>query len=440
MTAALERLFESHLAEVTARTDRALAAAGCDALVVGAGLPHLQFLDDRQYPFRANPHFSLWVPLPDAPGSLLIHVPGRRPQLVFHQPEDYWHKPPELPAERWLEQFELHIVRSPEEARAFVPRGSAYVGEVSAVAPDWGFAALNPERLLDQLHYDRACKTAYEIECLRRASMLGARAHRAAERAFRAAASEFEIHLAYLAASGLREEELPYGNIVALNRGAATLHYTTLSRVRPPARHSLLIDAGAQFRSYACDITRTHAADGGPFAALIAALEAAQLELCALVRAGTHYPAIHLAAHLSIGRILHEQGLVRCTAESAVESGLTSVFFPHGVGHLLGLQVHDIGGFMADRDGRTQAPPPGHPYLRLTRRLEPGMVVTIEPGIYFIDLLLAAARNDARGRDIDWERVLELHPAGGVRIEDDVVATSGEPENLTRRAFAALQH
>jgi Xaa-Pro dipeptidase len=440
MTEVLDRLFAAHLAEMTARADRALAATGCDALVIGAGLPRLQFLDDRPYTFRANPHFSQWVPLADAPGSLVIYVPGRRPQFIFHQPEDYWHTPPEMPTAAWIDHFEVSVVRSADGAREFVPQASAYIGEPFPAAADWGCGAVNPPRLLDQLHYDRARKTPYEVECLRRASMLGARAHRAAERAFRAGAAEFEIHLAYLAACGLREEELPYGNIIAQNRGAATLHYTTLSRIRPAERHSLLIDAGAQFRSYACDITRTYAAGDGPFAALVAALESAQLELCGLVRPGTEYVAIHLAAHLRIARILREQGVIRCTAETAVESGLSSVFFPHGIGHLLGLQVHDIGGFQADRDGRSIAPPPGHPYLRLTRRVEPGFVVTIEPGIYFIDLLLAAARSDARGRDIDWDRVAALHPAGGARIEDDVIATHDDPENLTRRAFAALQH
>ena len=78
------------------------------------------------------------------------------------------------------------------------------------------------------------------------------------------------------------------------------------------------------------------------------------------------------------------------------------------------------------------------PICTTSRTLAPGTVVTIEPGLYFIDLLLAKARADGRGRDIDWRRVGELAPFGGVRIEDDVVAASGETENLTRDAFAGL--
>jgi Xaa-Pro dipeptidase len=97
----------------------------------------------------------------------------------------------------------------------------------------------------------------------------------------------------------------------------------------------------------------------------------------------------------------------------------------------LGLQVHDVGGVLAER-------PEGHPYLRLTRMLEPGVVVTVEPGLYFIDSLLTAAHADSRRGYIDWNQVEALRPFGGIRIEDNVVTTQGAPENLTRDAFADL--
>ncbi len=82
--------------------------------------------------------------------------------------------------------------------------------------------------------------------------------------------------------------------------------------------------------------------------------------------------------------------------------------------------------------------PEGHPYLRLTRMLEPGVVVTVEPGIYFIESLLAAAHADARRAHIDWAVVEELKPFGGVRIEDNVATTASKPENMTRDAFARV--
>jgi Xaa-Pro dipeptidase len=155
------------------------------------------------------------------------------------------------------------------------------------------------------------------------------------------------------------------------------------------------------------------------------------------VRPGRDYREIHLAAHSEIAGILVAHGIVRCTPEAAVADGLTSVFFPHGIGHLLGLQVHDVGGLMAGPQGGTRPRPEGHAYLRLTRDLEAGFVVTIEPGIYFIESLLARAAADVRSRTIDWQRVEALKPFGGIRIEDNVVAGPGAPRNLTREAFAA---
>jgi len=125
------------------------------------------------------------------------------------------------------------------------------------------------------------------------------------------------------------------------------------------------------------------------------------------------------------------------TPESMVESGVTATFFPHGLGHYLGLQVHDVGGFQADERGGVVARPPGHPYLRLTRTLDAGHVVTIEPGLYFIDLLLAALRQKPQARDVNWAKVEAFRPYGGIRIEDDVACTGDAPENLTRDAFAA---
>ena len=114
------------------------------------------------------------------------------------------------------------------------------------------------------------------------------------------------------------------------------------------------------------------------------------------------------------------------------------MFFPHGIGHLLGLQVHDVGGTQQRLRRRQQIERPyNHPFLRLTRKLEDGCVVTVEPGFYFIDQLLDEAKQKPLGSMIDWERVEQLKPFGGIRIEDDVVARPGTSENLTRPAFAA---
>jgi Xaa-Pro dipeptidase len=276
---------------------------------------------------------------------------------------------------------------------------------------------------------------------MRRASMLGATAHTAAERAYRAGASEYEIHMEFCRAIGQREEELPYNNIVAFNRNAAVLHYQFLDR-RPPTeteRHSLLIDAGAACNGYASDITRTYSYRDREFAELISRLDRTQQELCQAVAPGVDYKEIHMLAHRKLAGLLREADFISGSAEEAVASGLSSVFFPHGIGHLLGLQVHDAGGFMRDASGALIEKPAGQPYLRLTRVLEPGFVVTIEPGIYFIESLLEATHGNGIAGRINWPRVDAFRKFGGIRVEDDVAVTADGRENLTRNAFAALK-
>ncbi len=433
----LDNLYADHLQTVMARTDRSLAATGFDALVIQAGTPPVQFLDDQDYPYKVNPHFKAWVPIVDNPRSVLIYRPGSRPRVLFHRPDDFWHAAPELPTESWVNAIELTSMRDPATAHeAWATLGRvAYIGS-GADAGDG--PACNDADLLARLHYDRAVKTPYELECMRRASLLGAQGHRAALAAFRQGVSEYDAHMAYLAGCRQREEEMPYNNILAYNEHAAVLHYQHLDRRAPLPLRSFLIDAGAQYRGYASDITRTYAAAPGRFAELIELVNAAQLRLCDEILAEHDYRDVHLTAHRLLGDALRDIGLTALSGADALERGITSVFFPHGIGHLLGLQVHDVGGVMGDLKGSERQRPPGHPYLRLTRMLEPGVVVTIEPGIYFIDSLLAKAYASEKRALIDWAVVDELKPYGGIRIEDNVVATAARPENMTRDAFAAL--
>ena len=122
--------------------------------------------------------------------------------------------------------------------------------------------------------------------------------------------------------------------------------------------------------------------------------------------------------------------------QAAVDLGISGTFLPHGLGHLLGVQVHDVGGFRPAPDAAPIPRPQGHPALRLTRRLEPGMVVTVEPGLYFIESLLARLSAGPHRVAVEWPLVERLVPYGGIRIEDNVVVTADGGENLTRAAFA----
>jgi len=439
MSDLLAKLYPDHLRTLQSRADAALARGGFDHLVVAAGVLRDQFLDDRPYPFAVNPHFKHWLPVTKAPGSWIVYTPGAKPKLVYLQPRDYWHVVPEAPAGYWVEHFDVAIVHEAHAALAHLPKAlsrCAIIGEENAALGD--AKPNNPDAVLNYLHWQRSYKTDYELAMLRVASKIGVRAHRAAQAAFRAGKSEYDINTAYLNAVHETENELPYGNIIALNQHAATLHYMDFNRAPPAHAESFLIDAGASFHGYGSDITRTYAAPhASEFQALIDAVDAAQRGFVAKVKKGQSYPELHIHAHHALAGILREQDFIRLSPESAVETGVSSIFFPHGLGHMLGLQVHDVAGFQKDENGGTIPRPPGHPYLRFTRTLEPRMVTTIEPGIYFIDLLLAELKNKPQARDVNWDKVDAFRRFGGIRIEDDVVCTDGAPENLTRDAFAA---
>jgi Xaa-Pro dipeptidase len=433
----LESQFGGHLRQVARCIEDALSAEGYGSLVVHSGFSRNAFLDDQAYPFRPNPHFAWAVPVTDAPDCLLLWEPGRRPRLLFVSPADFWHLPPRLPEGAWLEAFDVEQHADAAAAWAAIPAasGRVFIGERPPLFPADTFVAVNPDRLLQRLHEARTRKTGYELACLRRATRLGVAGHRAAADAFNGGGSEWDILLAFLRGSGLREQELPYQAIVACDAHAATLHYQAIDRIRPAARHSLLIDAGAQFRGYASDITRTHAAAPGLFRDLVSEMDLAQQSLAAAIRPGVDWRDLHLTAHQLVAEVLKEAGILRIDAAEAVHNGLSDVFLPHGVGHLLGLQTHDVGGF---RPGALQdpvPPPPGHGALRLTRILEEGFVVTLEPGLYFIDLKIASARQGPLADAVDWQLVDALRPCGGIRIEDNLVLVAGGAENLTRDAF-----
>jgi len=434
-------LYALHLSTLTGRAQIALARGGFDHLVIPSGTLHYQVFDDRDYPYAVNPQFKHWLPLTRTPGCWLVITPGRTPRLIYLQPRDYWHVVPEAPSGDWVKHFEIHIIRTPDEALRHLPGDPARCAIVGEAASALGaFIPNNPPPVLAYLDWQRAFKTAYELAMLHEATGLGVHAHRAAEQAFRAGASEFDIHLAYCRAAGQEPNELPYGNIIALNRHGAVLHYTEFDRTPPMPAYSLLIDAGASHGGYASDITRTYAAEtGSEFQALVDAVDAVQRgAIGAQFRAGVDYRDIHLNAHLVLAGVLREFGLVKVSPEAAVESGISRAFFPHGIGHGIGLQVHDVGGFAASDRGGIIPKPDGHPSLRLTRMLQPGMVVTNEPGLYFIDMLLDELKAGPHAGSVDWARVAAFHPYGGIRIEDNLVITEDAPVNLTRDAFAAL--
>lgn len=440
MSADLARLYTEHFNTLCQRADAALEASDAEHLLIPSGSLHVAFLDDYTYPFEVNPQFKHWIPVTNNPNCLLIYTPGRKPKLAFYSPVDFWHKTHPLPEDFWTEHFDIHPVTKLDEAVSLLPSNlgkAAWIGEAESLVKEWGVGKVNPGDLINRLHFERAVKTGYEIQSLRDANRLGARAHLAAESAFRNGAAEFDIHLAYLAACEHNEYQLPYGNIIALNENAAILHYQYQAREGPDQHRSFLIDAGASCRGYNSDITRTHASEQNEFADLIERMETLQRKLCEQIRPGLDYKDLHVQTHLELAIVLQEFGLAEGSPEALLENGVTRAFFPHGLGHFLGAQVHDVGGLFADATGKQIPRPAEHPFLRLTREIHEDHVFTIEPGLYFIPSLLDDLQGSNAANAVDWERVRGFMPFGGIRIEDNIRVTRDGHENLTRDAFAA---
>ena len=430
-------LYSAHFEAWEQRFADACTACGIDGAVVFSGAVKYRYRDDLEYPFCAEPYFKAWVPYAYRDSAIRI-VPGETPLLVYLRDENFWHMPAPEPQGFWTERFEIRSVATTQALVRELGAVSRLAGIGDEAREETGFASVNDPLLLSHLDYCRAFKTPYEVACMEEASRVGALGHAATQRALSGEPSEFELNEIYCRASGQRESSLPYQNIVALNEHAAILHYQHLDRQAPAQFRSFLLDAGGDYNGYASDITRTCSPPDDPFADLIASLDAMQRQLCEEARPGTSYVSLNDRAHQLLADVLAEHGITRCTADEAYERGITRTFLPHGLGHLLGLQVHDAGGRLEAPGGAERNPPAEHPFLRLTRTLEPGFVVTIEPGLYFIPALLEDLRQGAAGESVDWECVARWLPYGGIRVEDDVLVTENGSRNLTRAALQSV--
>lgn len=208
----------------------------------------------------------------------------------------------------------------------------------------------------------------------------------------------------------------------------------------------LLVDFGIELGSgYCADVTRMFAVSAElPTLAteLVAMVADVQRHACSLVIAGSRFSDIHRAAELRLAEGLVSLDVLRGSTEELVEREVVAAFFPHGIGHLLGIDVHDMEEF-GDRVGypvgRQRSTRLGRNALRFDRDLQPGMAVTIEPGCYFIEPLLRAIRLDSDRRTyLNETRLKECAEFGGVRIEDTVLVTDAQPEVLTGNLSTAL--
>ena len=437
------KLYKDHFLRLKEIYQRALNNHNIDQLIIFSGEVKKKFRDDLPYAYYVNAQFKACVPLTDAPNSWVIWTQGNTPVLLFYQPEDYWHLVPELKESYWTAYFDIKVIKTLEEVKQYFidSPNKAFLGELNDSIKDWGLGDVNPEPLIAELNWYRSYKTDYEMACIREANCISAKGHYAAKKAFFGGASEFEISLAFQSGCNLSEEELAYPSIIGINTNASILHYFGRSKRKFERKHrrSLLIDAGADFYGYASDVTRTYSyKKQGMFADMIDALDEQQRLMVKDVTLGERYFDLNIKAFMRVSKILKDLGIIRMDSESAVETGVINNFLPHGLGHFIGVQVHDVGGNQADASGKIIEYDEKYPKVRMMRHVEAGHVITVEPGIYFIEPLLTELKDGNYKNEISWDVVEKLVPYGGIRIEDNVIIKASKIENVTRQAFETL--
>jgi Xaa-Pro aminopeptidase len=299
-------------------------------------------------------------------------------------------------------------------------------------------ASHGDDALVHALIQMRRTKSAAELEAMAEAGRLSADAHRFVMAATKPGGTERALTALFRAYLSARGCTLGYDTI--LTQRGEVLHNHDHSGVLEAGR-LLLLDGGGELEGsgYGADITRTWPVSGtftprqrAAYDAVLAAQEAS-LAVC---RAGVRYREVHDAACRVLAQFLLDEGILRdISVDDAVETGAHALFFPHGVGHLLGLDVHDLenfGDLPAYEPGAQRPEPFGTRYLRLDLPLEPNWVVTIEPGFYVVPAILGKKHlMDRFAKVVDLDAIAPWQGFGGIRIEDDVVVTDDHPRVLT---------
>lgn len=415
------------LASRRARVARALALDR-EVLLVGAGRPvPLPENTDQTYPFRAHSEYVYLAGL-ECAGAILAFDPlGGANEGWFSfvpevtEDERVW-EGREQPPGRPLATFEAWLTA--RRTRPLLVLGEAPAG----LAPDLARTARAREALLQA----RRAKDAGEIVLLRQAAEATAAGYAAVGPLIRPGISErllqIELEAAFARAGA---GGTGYGTLVGTGPNAAVLHFAPTSRTARPGEF-VLIDAGAEVQRYVCDVTRTFAV--GEASAFQRDLHRVVLEAeekaIARCRPGVEWSDIHRGAAIDLVAGLVAMGLMRGEPASLVDNAAHLLFFPHGIGHMVGLGVRDASGLAP---GRARSGDPALRTLRTDMPLEPGYVMTVEPGVYFIPTLLCDPARREKFRDaVNWELVDRHLGIGGVRIEDNVLITHEGCEVLTQ--------
>ncbi|KAK7697723.1 hypothetical protein SLS64_013279 [Diaporthe eres] len=337
-----------------------------------------------------------------------------------------------------LDQYDVHhaaLTTDVNSTLAHLAKNSsktvyAIPGQISDHITFLEFEDKNLSILKEAIEYSRVIKSDYEVALIQKASDISSAAHRAVMEKVRHAKNETELEavlLSQFVSKGSKNQA--YSTIVASGRSAATLHYVRNDQPLE-GKLNLLLDAGCEINCYASDITRTFPINGKftpESRAIYDIVLKMQLESIAMLKEGVSWDDVHANAHrIAIDGLL-QLGILKGDREDIFKSKASVAFFPHGLGHYMGMDTHDVGGDpnYADSD-------PMFRYLRKRGTLPAGSVITVEPGIYFCKFIIDPALKDpATAKHIDVGVLDRYWDVGGVRIEDNVLITKDGCENFT---------
>lgn len=379
---------------------------------------------DQTYPFLPHPAY-FWLTGRRREGEVLLYNPGSgwtEFQTPFTKEQAVWEGPKsdllvDEPGQD-IDRLQSHL----QQARY----SNVYdLGQTDSYTASGKAFDLNTA--LDQT---RRVKDAAEVRLIRSIADIAHAGYRAITETLRPGITEKDLHMAYESAIfRAGAQTVPYESIVGSGRNAAILHALPTGKVIGE-KELVLVDAGADVYDYCVDITRTYGSSPGlderqkALYALVLQVQLACIDAC---RAGAWWRDVHNTAARMFTEGLRTLGLLQGPLDTLLEKEVVSLFFPHGLGHLVGLRVRDTG-----HAENLQPKTYFGARLRVDIQLEPGHLITVEPGLYFIDALLNDPEKQAQYRnEVNWSELEHWKPLGGVRIEDNILVTEDAPDNLT---------
>ncbi len=395
---------------------------------------------DYEFPFRQESNFWYLTGVNEAECSLVLDLKKEEYHLfVPERDAQYavWHGYVKT-KEQYLEEYQpdhLHYRNDilkvlnelkPETVYCIDDEQAEFVEELNR-----GFN-VKTEALVDGITYCRVLKTDWELDQLREACRVNDLAYLEVMKSIKPGMYEYEMKAIFNKVqieNGLMQDA--YNGIFASGVNASILHYVVNNSMIKDG-DLFLMDSGFECNGYASDYTRTFPANGkytdvqkGIYNSVLAGMD----KVLDTIKPGVKMEDLHLLAARTMMEGLKDMGIVKGSVDDMMEENIFALFFPHGLGHFLGLDTHDVGGYPKGVDRIER---PGIKFLRARRELLPGMVVTIEPGIYFVPAVLKPAIADPeKNRFLNTEKVESLLGFGGVRIEDDIIVTDDGIENMT---------